>query len=586
MLESLPIDELRRAVVAIPVPELRELNRMGKLGDDKKERDRCEKSLIEFFIRAWSEIGEPGRPEINWHHRVIADYLEAVARGEIRDMVINQPPRTSKSSLVNILWPAWLWAQPPERHGPLMGPHVKFLSVSYGATLAEDMAVKSRRLIMGEWYQRHWGERVQIQPDQASRTNFANTAGGERMSYSIEGGILGRGGDLIIVDDPHSVKGAESEAQRRETLEGMRALSTRITDPRRSARVMVMQRLQQDDATNYAIENWRRDLVHIWFPMRYDETRPCPGDERTIDGELLWPSVWNEQSVAQEELELQEYGTAGQLQQAPIARGGGIIKREWWRLWPDDAERDVGFQAQYRCNACGWKAGRHMAGYSVECPMCGRDAERVIEYPPTSFRLLSVDTAYGDKEENSWNAATLWGLWHGENEEPRTILMEAWRGRPPLLGDNRTKGLVETIAEMATRRMVDVVLIEKKTRGPDLYRELDRLLAHDHPWTLEFFEPTGRGDKSARLVSTQSRFTRDLVWAPAKRWADMVIDETCAQPRAKFSDLSDTVSAALIWLRETNRLVLPTEHAAEVRRNMVFRGASSRFNAGEMYEGA
>jgi phage terminase large subunit-like protein len=200
--------------------------------------------------------------------------------------------------------------------------------------------------------------------------------------------------------------------------------------------------------------------------------------------------------------------------------------------------------------------------------------------------VLTVDTAYGDKEENSWNAATTWGIWHGKEEDPRAMLMEAWRGRPPLLGDGRTKGLVEIIHGMATRRMVDVILIEKKTRGVDLYNELDRLLGRDHPWVLEFFEPTGRGDKSARLTSTTSRFTKDLVWAPAKKWADLVIDEICAQPRAKFSDLSDCTTSALIYLRETNRLVLPAEHAAEVRRSLVFRGAGGRFDAGEMYEGA
>lgn len=557
-----------------------------QLAELDAEREECERSLIAFFIRAWREIGEPGEPEINWHHEKVAAYLEALARGDIRDEIINIPPRCTKSLMCTVCFPAWVWCQPPEHQGPLMGPHVKFFCLSYGATLAEDMAVKMRRLVIGEWYQRLWGERVQIQPDQAARSNFANTAGGERISSSIEGGILGRGGDIQIIDDPHHLKGAESDTQRRETLEGMRALTTRVTDPRRFARILVMQRLHQDDATNYALEHWRTDLVHLWFPMRFEANRICPADHREQDGQLLWPDVWTQEAVRQEERELGEYGTAGQLQQSPVPRGGGIIKREWWRLWPDDAEVETGFQAQYRCYFCKWEGERFFAGPETECPRCRQMAERLIRNPETSFRLLSVDTGIGDKEQNSWSAATLWGIWHGKDEAPRAMLMEAWRGRPMLRGGTSgQKGLVETIADMANRRLVDTVLIEKKTRGVDLYNELDRLM-RDYPWSLEFFEPTGRGDKTMRLSATVPLFTNELVWAPAKKWCDLVIDEVCGMPFWQSDDLCDTTSAGLIWLRDTGRLSLSHEHAQERRRASVFQGSTGRFNARELYEGS
>lgn len=552
----------------------------------EEERARCEGSLIEFFIRAWPEIGEPGSPIISWHHEEIAAHLEAVARGEIRALVINQPPRTSKSSLVNCIYPAWLWAQPPDRQAVLMGPHVKILSVSYGATLAEDMAVKMRRLVTGAWYQKLWGHRIQLHVDQAARSNFGNTAGGERMSYSIEGGILGRGGDIQIIDDPHHIKGAESEVQRRETLEGMRALVTRVTDPRRSARIMVMQRLNMDDATNYALENWGDDVVHLWYPMRFDETRPCPSDHRSREGELLWPEVWNEKAVRQEEKELGPYHSSGQLQQAPVPRGGGVIKRAWWRLWPDDADAEVNQSARYRCASCNWAGERFYAGPEVDCPQCGMVAQRRIVFPETSFRILSLDTGIGDKEVNSFSAGTVWGIWHGKDEAPRVILMEAWRGRPMLRGGSTgEKGLVEIAAGLANRRLVDLVLIEKKTRGVDLYNELEREL-RDYPWSLDFFDPTGRGDKTARLTSTQPLFTNDLIWAPNTTWAETVINEVSEVPFSRYDDLADTFSSAMIYLRDSGRLSMSHEHAAEVRRAKLFRGKASRFNASELYEGA
>ena len=180
--------------------ELRARAKIVRASDLREERRRCEGSLIEFMIRAWEEI-EPGELDVNWHHEEIAAALEAITRGEMRSLIINQPPRTTKTLMCNVFWPAWIWAQSDIR--PLSGPQVRFLCVSYGANLAEEIAVKMRRLVTGEWYQSLWGDRVKIREDQQNRANFANTAGGERMSNSIEGGLLGRGGDIQIVDDPH-----------------------------------------------------------------------------------------------------------------------------------------------------------------------------------------------------------------------------------------------------------------------------------------------------------------------------------------------------------------------------------------------
>lgn len=552
----------------------------------KRERAACEGSLVEFMIRAWPEI-EPGELDVNWHHQEIAIILEAIAASEIRDAVFNIPPRCTKTLLTNVFWPSWIWAQPEERWGPLSGPHVRFFCLSYGATLSEEIAVKMRRLVQGEWYQRLWGDRVRIVDDQKSRANFANAAGGERLSNSIEGGLIGRGGDIQIVDDPHHLKGAESDTQRKETLEGMRSLVTRVTDPRIAAHVLVMQRLHTDDATNYALDNWgtpRSPVVHLMFPMRFDERRCVPQDHRLYDGDLLWPRVWTEEAVAREEKELSAYGSAGQLQQMPVPRGGGIIQREWVRLWPHDALEIAGVNAVYRCGVCRW------VGYLprclddiADCPQCGSAATREIPYPAFSFRLLSVDTNFGDKEENSWSAAVSLEVWHGKDDAPRVMLTHAWRGRPHLHATKEeaasgTLGLVERIHEIANRRKSDVVLIEKKTRGQDLYDELARQSV-EWPYRLEWFNPTGRSGgpyeknaKANRLHAVSGLFTAELVWAPNTDWAETVITEMVNQPRAQFSDLSDCVSQGLLYLRQYNMLPTTEEHTREVRRAMVFRG--------------
>lgn len=558
--------------------------RAEELRDEKR---RCEDSLIAFMERAWQEI-ETDELEINWHHRLVADYLEDIAFDRLKTLIVNIPPRHTKSLLCSVMFPAWVWVQPEERRGPHAGPHVGFLCVSYAAELSEEIALKMYRLVTGRWYQRHWGDRVEMRTDQKSRKNFANHKGGARTSLSIEGGILGRGQPIQIVDDPHSTaaqRGIESATERAATEEGMRQLSTRVTDPRKVARILVMQRLHEQDATNYALENWHPRPRHIMLPARFDVTRADADDPRIEDGELLWPRVWTPEILTATEKELTEYGTAGQMQQSPIPRGGGIIQARWWRLWPEDAPEAMAGQIYYRCSMCKWLG----ATQDDWCPQCGSEAlERQVPFPPFSFRFLSVDTNYGEKEENSFSAVTSWGIWHGPDMEPRMMLTEAWRGRPRLYGEMidgvLKRGLVDQVFLMATRpsREADEILIEKKTRGVDLYNELERAVS-EWPYRLVYFEPTGRGDKGARLVTASGAFIKELIWAPEKQWARTVIDETAAAPRGQFSDLADTVSSAIIHARDARLIMHKDEHQREELRRKMFR--PRRQTAGELIEG-
>ena len=154
---------------------------------------------------AWPQF-DPAPVKLNWHHELIAEHLEAVTRGEIRKLLISVPPRCSKTNLVNVCWPAWIWAQPQERSGPLSGPQVRFMCISYGQTLSIDVATTARRLVLGPWYQGHWGQRVVPLDDPSSKENFGTTAGGYRLATSMSGATLGRGGDIKILDDPNSVQ--------------------------------------------------------------------------------------------------------------------------------------------------------------------------------------------------------------------------------------------------------------------------------------------------------------------------------------------------------------------------------------------
>lgn len=555
--------------------EQAEYDLLTQFVDTDTERLACEGSLLYFVQRAWREI-DPAELSISWHHRVICEHLEAITYGEIRNLIINIPPRHTKTLLVNVLWPAWSWIHPTRR--PLAGPHVKFLSVSYGATLAEEIALKMRRLVMGEWYQRLWGDRVQLMDDQKSRANFGNAAGGERISNSIEGGILGRGGDIKIIDDPQTRRGADSELERSASLQAMSDLSSRITDPRISAQVLIMQRLHVLDATDWALKNWPTDRVHLMFPARFEPDRACDVDPREKRGELLWPAVWSDEELRTIEMglkaldgdRLSDYAVSGQLQQNPVPRGGGIIKREWIQAWPP-LKSDGGF------------------------PHDMIDARGRIIYPGLEYVVACVDTAFTQKQTADRSAMAVVGVfrsdgrnaqvikrpdgsWIRESDDygfPKAILLYGWAKRLELHGPveevppdmtveewnspgMRTRrrenwGLVEWVVDTCNRYKVDYLNILTLGQGHGLEQELRRL-HHDNEWTVGM--EVERGDKLARAYRMQHLFSANQVFAPQfedgayPTWCEPLIDELTLFPRGRQDDFVDAIMGALRHLRE------------------------------------
>lgn len=301
--------------------------------------ERCEHSLYRFTVNAWPHLDPvpfvPGR-----HIEIMAEYLEAFIAGEIPRLLLNIPPGHMKSLSVSVLLNAWCWTK-PERVGK------RFMATSYRADLALRDADKTRQLIRSAWYQERWGNMVgslretklQIRPDQDQKTRFANNRGGYRFSTSTAG-IMGEGGDFVILDDPHNVEQAESDDVRDSTVEKIRmALPTRVRSSDGGACVM-MQRLHERDYAGEMIAD-AAQLVHLCLPARYEKKHPyvsvpvklpsgreLPGDFREEEGQLLWPDLFTETRMTNLETEIGSYATAGQLQQRPHAREGGLFKRK------------------------------------------------------------------------------------------------------------------------------------------------------------------------------------------------------------------------------------------------------------------
>lgn len=199
----------------------------------ERDKRRAETSLYEFVKQSWHVV-EPGVPFIaSWHIEAICEHLEAVSHGEIRNLLINIPPRHSKSTIVSVMWPAWEW---------LADPSQKFLCASYAGVLAVRDNLKCRRLVQSPWYQERWGTIFALSGDQNAKQRFENDKTGYRLATSVGGTATGEGGSRLVLDDPHGAQDAQSDAMRESAIEWFDMVwSTRKNDPKHDAMVTIMQ---------------------------------------------------------------------------------------------------------------------------------------------------------------------------------------------------------------------------------------------------------------------------------------------------------------------------------------------------------
>lgn len=290
-----------------------------------------------FFKMAWRWI-DPAHLLWNWHIDLLCEEMELVARRHHSEAVFCVPPRSLKSQILSVAFPAWVWT---------WFPAAKFLTASNEMNLATRDAVRMRALVKTEWYQRRWGPRspfrpkflsdgklnpgVEITGDQDNKTYFETTAGGHRFSCTPRSNVTGHGGDFVLCDDPHPTQKAESEAERTTVLTWWNeAIPTRLNEPDRGVKLVIQQRVHREDLAGACIKKGYHKVV---LPMLYDEEHPDrhPNDTRQ-PGEMLHPARYPGNSLQRLQTALGPYGTAGQLQQRPTAREGGLFKRAWFQI--------------------------------------------------------------------------------------------------------------------------------------------------------------------------------------------------------------------------------------------------------------
>lgn len=523
------------------------LNLNGQLIDpslelEELERYECEESLYHFLTRAWKYI-DPSPFVHGWPIEAVAEHLQAVCDGDIRRLLINIPPRCSKSTITSVCFPAWVWAQRHLSH--TSGPGVQFLSASYAGSLSLRDSVKCRRLIDSPWYRRLWGDRFVLTSDQNTKGRFDNSEGGVRLATSVGSALTGEGMNIGIIDDPNGAQDATSEAIIESTIEWWdSAMSTRLNNPKLGAFIVIQQRLAENDLSGHILEKQAGDWTHLCLPMRYEKDRAFVTgigweDPRTDEGELLWPERFGESEIKTLERTMGPWAAAGQLQQRPEPKGGGVIKREWWQLWDQPV------------------------------------------FPPLDYVIASLDTAYTEKTTNDYSALTVWGVFSGDvvaqnlktnagsersysQQPPRVMLMNAWADRLEI------HELVQKVAASCKAMKVDKLLVENKAAGISVAQELRRLFNHED-WAVQLVDPKSQ-DKLSRLYSVQHLFAEQMVYAPDKIWSEQVITQCTSFPKGKHDDLVDTVSMALSHLRTSGLLTRGPEWTAEVNRSMEYHG--------------
>ena len=254
------------------------------------------------------------------------DHLEAITVGRINRLLINVPPGTMKSMLVSVLWPAWEW-------GPMGLRSMRFLTTSFAEGNVKRDTRKHRDLTISDWYQALWPE---VRLTRTGEMSFANADTGTREGVAFAS-LTSRRGDRLIIDDPHSTETAESETERANTTRLFREGATnRLNNQEKSAIVVVMQRLHEQDVSG-TIKRYGMEYVHLMLPMEFEVDRACETtigfrDPRTDEGELLDPVRFGRKVVDDLKRDMGAYAYAGQYQQRPAPRDGGLFKRAWFEL--------------------------------------------------------------------------------------------------------------------------------------------------------------------------------------------------------------------------------------------------------------
>ena len=472
---------LKNKLQKLPPDQKQEILALLSELEEVKGKEESRTDFLTFVNRMWPAFIS-GR-----HHKVMADAFERVANGELKRLIINMPPRHTKSEFASYLFPAWYLGRYPEK---------KVIQTAHTAELAVGFGRKVRNLINQEDFQEVFPG-IELSSDSKAAGRWNTNKKGDYFAIGVGGAVTGKGADVLIIDDPHSEQDAAVGAYNPEVYDKVYEWYT--SGPRQrlqpgGAIIVVMTRWSTRDLTGQIIKSaTQREGADEWEVIELPAIMPS--------GDPLWPEFWPIDQLDSLKAELPVSKWSAQYQQDPTSEEGALIKREWWQEWE-------------------------------------------YENPPHCDAIIqSWDTAFLKTQRADYSACTTWGVFHHPNENgesiPNLILLDAYKEKLEF------PDLKRAAYEKYWEYEPDQMIVEAKAAGSPLIFELR---AMGIPVTE--FTPSRGQDKIARVNAVSDLFASGIVWCPATRWAEEVVEECAAFPAGDNDDLVDSTTQALLRFRQ------------------------------------
>ena len=468
----------------LPPEKQKEILALVEEYESVKEREDARDNFLSFVKLMWPSFIH-GR-----HHEIMAEAFEKVARGDLKRLIINMPPRHTKSEFASYLFPAWFLGKYPEKK-VIQTAHTAELSVGFGR--------KVRNLIQNEDFQNVFPG-IELSTDSKAAGRWNTNKRGDYFAIGVGGAVTGKGADILIIDDPHSEQEATMGDYNPEVYNKVYEWYT--SGPRQRLQpggsiIIVQTRWSKKDITGRLLSAQAKDLMaDQWEIVEFPAIMPS--------GEPLWPEFWKKDELLKVKASLSVGKWNAQWQQNPTSEETAMVKRDWWQEWEED------------------------------------------DVPDLDYIIQSYDTAYSKKETADYSAITTWGVFRPyRNSEEHLILLDAKKGRwnfPEL----------KTIAREEFEYWdPELMLIEAKASGQPLADEMRLLNLPVATFAPGRRKGGGGLDKTARMHIVSPIFESGKVWYPSgEKFADEVIEEVASFPNGDHDDFCDSMTMALMRFRQ------------------------------------
>jgi predicted phage terminase large subunit-like protein len=489
---------LQRAEKALPNLPPAVQQKVGALIVEAKKSlayDKAKDDFMVFTNYVWPNFihGE--------HHVKMARAFERVATGQCKRLIINMPPRHTKSEFASYLLPAWFLGKFPEK---------KVIQTSHTAELAVGFGRKVRNLVDSDVYKDIFPS-VGLQADSKAAGRWATNKGGDYFAIGVGGAVTGKGADILIIDDPHS----EQEAALSETNPEIydKTYEWYTSGPRQrlqpgGAIIIVMTRWSKKDLTGQVVKAATQREGEEWEVIDFPALLPT--------GRPLWPEFWSKIELEALKNELPHAKWMAQYMQQPTSDVSAIVKREWWKIWEHD-----------------------------DPPQC-------------EFLIQSWDTAFLKTQRSDYSACTTWGVFYHPDDrgidQANIILLNAVKKRMEF------PELKQKAYEEWKDWQPDAIIVEAKAAGSPLIFELRAMGI-----PVQEFTPSKGNDKIARLNAVADLFASGHVWVPNTHWAEELVEEVASFPSGEHDDLVDSMTQALLRYRRGGFIRLESDYEDEPR---------------------